>query len=102
MVLVASVGWNVLVDLSDPRIQPLERLDRRRHVYLHSQVPQSAETRRDIQRDVIVGWTAGEPRPAAVGILLIGNLLLQARRFVVESVIVEEDADIAAGLALTL
>ena len=52
----------------------VQRLDGRGHVDVHAQVPQPAEAGGDVQRDVVVGRPAGEPRPGAVAQLLFRQL----------------------------
>ena len=65
-------------------------------------MPQATEAGRDVQRDVLVGRSTGEPRPRAIGELLFGELAEQPGGFVVQPVVVEQDADVATGLAFGL
>ena len=63
---------------------------------------QPAETGGDVERDVLAPVAAGEPRPRAVLVLSVGQLLHHSGCFLVETVVVEENADIPPRLAFGL
>ena len=70
VVLVLALAFDdFAVTLVDPFVQVAERLDGRCDVNVKPQVPHPSEARRDIQRDVVVVRTSGEPRPHAVVVL---------------------------------
>ena len=95
MVLLFFPGSEDLaVELVDPAVQPIKRLDGSREVDCHTQVAQPAETGRDVEGDVIVRRAAGKPRPRPVAQLLLGELLQQPGGFVVQPIVVEENAHI--------
>ena len=74
IVVLFAVFEDLLIDAVDPVVEPGEGLHRRVDVDLHAQVAQTAEAGGDVQRDVIVGRTAGEPRPGPIGILHVRQL----------------------------
>ena len=98
IVVLVIVRKNLAVDFVDPAVEPVERFHRRRRVELHAQMPQAAEAGRDVERHVVVRRPAGEPGPCAVAELLVGQFLQQPGRFVVQAVVVEQNADVAARL----
>jgi len=85
-----------------PGIQPAQRAEDGGRVQAHAQVPEAAKAGGDIERDVIIAAPAREPRPGAVVQLLPGQLLQGGFLFVGEAVVIEQDAEIAAGLALLI
>ena len=102
IVLFFAVLQNLAVRFFDPAVERTERLHRGRRVNFHAEMPQPAEARRDVERDVFVAVSAGEPRPHAVAVLHLAELAQQPRGLGVEPVVVEKDADILPRLALRL
>src|SRR5262249_9697571 len=80
----------------------LEGTDSGRDRNIHTQAAKPTKTCGDVQSDVIVASATGEPRPRAVIELHFGELLQGPFGFVVEPIIIEEDANVAAGLAFGL
>ncbi len=93
---------NTVVVFAHPVVQVRQGTERRGQVHIRVEVPQAAETRDDVQGDVIVAVAAGKPGPASVLELHLGQLLEQGRRLVVQPVGVEQDAHVAARLAFIL
>ena len=102
IILLLSVLENVSVGLVDPIVQTIERLDGEGGIYVHPEVPQPAEARRDVEGNVVVSASAREPRPGSVAQLHLPELFEGPAFLVVEAVVVEEDAYVSAGLALVL
>ncbi len=106
MVRHVQLGMRQPLDLAvaalHPRVERAERLHRGRHVDLDTEVPQPAEAGHDVERYVLVSPTAGEPRPEPAIELLVCQLLERGGGLRVEPVGVEEQAHVAARLALVL
>ena len=75
IILLLSVLENVSVGLVDPIVQTIERLDGEGGIYVHPEVPQPAEARRDVEGNVVVSASAREPRPRSVAQLHLPELL---------------------------
>ena len=65
-------------------------------------MPEPAKTGGDVEGDVIVAATAGEPGPRAVGQLHLRKLPQRVFRFVIEAVVIEQNPDVAPRLAFAL
>ena len=91
---------DAVVPFCNPVVEPAKCFDRlaNRHV-LDAEMAQPRKAGRDVQRDVVVAAAARHPRPAAVGVLRAGKLLKQPLGLGVEPVFVEQNTDVAAGLA---
>ena len=93
---------DVAIRLVGPRIEPVQRLERRPHVQRDAEVPEPPEAGRDVERDVVVGTAAREPGPRAVGKLELLEPPREPLGLAVQPVLVEQDPDVAASLALGL
>ena len=86
----------------EPVVEPIQRANRRVNFHIHAQVPEPAKTGGDVESDVIVAATAGEPGPRAVGQLHLRKLPQRVFRFVIEAVVIEQNPDVAPRLAFGL
>ena len=98
-----TIALDAVVPFLHPVIEPGERLDREADIHIFdAEMPQPGEASGDVERDVIVAAAAGHPRPTAVGVLCLGELLEQPFCVGVEAVFVKQYADVAPGLAFVL
>ena len=102
VILLLSVLEDVAVGLVDPVVQTVQGFDGQGGIDVHSEMPQTAEARRDVKGDVVVSASAREPRPGSVAQLHLLELFESPAFLVVETVVIKENTDVAAGLALVL
>src|ERR1051325_1056640 len=62
----------------------------------------AAKTSHDVERDIVVAAAAREPGPEAIRELHLGELFESALGFVVEAIVIKENAHISASLAFIL
>ena len=101
-VLLVTAREDFAVDFVEPVVEPIQRANRRVNFHIHAQVPEPAKTGGDVEGDVIVAATAGEPGPRAVGQLHLRKLPQRVFRFVIEAVVIEQNPDVAPRLAFAL
>ena len=96
------MSQNFTVGLVDPVIKPVHGLDGHVGVNVHIHRSHAAEASGDVERDIITRATAWHPWPGAIRELHFAEPALRALGFGGESLVVEQDAHVAAGLALAL
>src|SRR6266850_4401815 len=99
---VGVVLLDILIVLSHPCIETLERAKRRLDLNIHAEMAKAAKAGGDVQGNIVIAAATEEPGPKTVRKLHLNQLFERAFGFVIEPIIVEQDADISASLAFGL